>query len=159
MFVLAEGGLGFDAIDVAAGGCEHGFDVAAVFFVVDGGESFPDGAVFYFLRDAFEDDGLVGLLGADRAVRVRGDVFCLACVRAGAEPERVFPPDSPNQHEMRTAVGTSGGDPIVVRFFEALEGPAPGLQAFRRILGHVCEVGPVGTAWRGFVHEVPPRCV
>lgn len=114
MFVLAEGGFRFDAIDVAAGGCEHGFDVPSVFFVVDGSKTLPYGAVLDFVRDAFEDDGFIGLLGADRAVGVSGNVFCFARVRAGAEPECVFPPDSPDQHEMRAAAGTSGGDPIVV---------------------------------------------
>ena len=127
VLVLAEGGFWFDAIDIAAGGREHGLDVAAVFFVVDGGEALPDGAVFNFLRNTFQDDGFVGLLCADRAVAMRGDVFCFAGIRAGAEPESVFPPDSPNQHEMRTAARTRGGDPIVVGFFQTLECPAPRL--------------------------------
>jgi hypothetical protein len=126
VLVLAEGGFWFDAIDVAAGRYEERLDVAVVFFVVDGSEALPDGAVFDFVWDAFEDYGFVGMLGGDGAIDVCGDVFCFACVRAGAEPEGVFPPDSPNKHEMRTAAGTRGGDPIVVRFFEALEGPAPG---------------------------------
>ena len=153
MLVLAEGNKRFDAVDVAAAGCEHGFDIAAIFFVVDGCKALPDGAVFDFLRDAFEDNGLVGLLCADRTIRLRGDVFCFACIRAGAEPERTFPPDSPNYHEMRTAAGTRRGDPIVVGFFHALEGPAPGFQALGWILGHGGVVGPVGTAWGGFVHK------
>src|SRR5271155_3712202 len=131
VFVLAKGGLRFDAIDVAAGGREHGFDFAAVFFIVNASETLPHGAVFYFFRNAFQNDGLVGSLGADRAVSVRGDVFCFACVWAGAEPERFFPPDSPDYHEMWAAVGTSGGNPIIVGFFETLEGPAPGLETFR----------------------------
>jgi hypothetical protein len=138
VLVLAEGGLWFDAVDVAAGGCEHGFDVSAVFFVVDGSEALPNGAVFDFAGDAFEDDGFVGLLGANRAVSVSGDVFRFASVRASAEPERTFPPDSPDQHEMRTAAGPCRSDPVVVGFLETLEGPAPGFQALRRILWHAC---------------------
>src|SRR5271157_3335297 len=149
VLVLAEGGLRLDAIDVASAGGEHGFDVAAVFFVIDGGETLPHGAVFNFLRNAFQNDGFVGQLGADRAVHVRRDVFCFAGIRASAEPERVFPPDSPNQHEMRTTAGTSGRDPIIMRFFESLEGPTPGLETFRWSLRHVGKVRPVGTAWSG----------
>ena len=105
---------------------KHGFpDVAAVFFVVNGCKALPNGKVFDFLRDAFKDDGFVGMLGADRAVGVSSNVFCFASIWAGAEPERVFPPDSPDQHEMRAAVGARGGYPIIVRFFQALESPAP----------------------------------
>jgi hypothetical protein len=40
-----------------------------------------------------------------------------------------------------------------VRFLEALESPAPGFETLRWVFRHVCEVGPVGTAWSGFVHE------
>lgn len=96
MFVLAEGGFGFDAIDIPAGGYKHGFDVAAIFLVVDGGETLPDGAIGNFLGDTFKDDSFVSLLSANRAVGVRGDVLCFARVRAGAESERIFPPDTPN---------------------------------------------------------------
>lgn len=117
MLVLAEGGFGFDAVNVAAGRLEERFDVTAVFFVVDDGEALPNGAVFDFLGDTFDDNGCVGLLGADRAVIVCGDVFGFAGIWASAEPESVFPPDSPNQHEMRPAAGTRSGDPIVVGFF------------------------------------------
>ena len=127
MFVLAKSGLGFDAIDIAARGLEHGFDVAAILSVVDRCEALPDGAIFDFPGNAFEDDGFVGAIGANGAESVRGDVFCFACVWAGAEPERIFPPDTPDQHEMRAAVGTRCGDPIIVGFFEAFECPAPGL--------------------------------
>src|SRR5580693_4054958 len=54
---------------------------------------------------------------------------------------------------MRAAAGSGSGDPIVVRFFETLEGPAPGFQALGGILRHGGVVWPVGTAWRGFIHE------
>jgi hypothetical protein len=154
VFILAEGGLGDDFVNVAAGGGEERFDVAAVFFVVDGGKLFPDGAVWDFLRDAFYDDGFVGLFCADGTVAVGGDVFGFAGVGAGAEPESFLPPDSPDQHEMRAAVGTSGGDPIVVGFFEALEGPDPRLKTLVGIFGHFGEVGPVGAAWFGLGHRV-----
>lgn len=42
MLVLGEDGVGFDAVDVAAGSKEHGFDVAAIFLVVDRSETLPD---------------------------------------------------------------------------------------------------------------------
>jgi len=153
VFVLAEGGFGFDSIDVAAGRCEHGFDISAVFFVVDACKALPDRPVFDFLRDAFEDNGFVGLLGTDRAVRVGGDVFCLAGIWASTKPKCILPPDSPDEHQMRAAAGARRSDPIVVRFFQALEGPAPGFETLGRILWHVGKVRPVGTAWSGFVHE------
>src|SRR5208282_6454791 len=124
-------------------GREHGFDFSAIFLVVDGSEALPDGAVLDFLRDAFENDGFVGLVGSDRAVSVSGNVFGFASIRAGTEPERALPPDSPNQHEMRTTAGTRRRDPIIVRFFEALKRPTPGFQALGRILRHGGVVGPV----------------
>src|SRR5580658_7100169 len=55
VLILTEGGLRFDAVDVAARGGEHGFDVSTIFFVVDGGEALPDSAVFDFVGDAFKD--------------------------------------------------------------------------------------------------------
>src|SRR5579859_4799183 len=153
VLVLAEGGMRFDAIDAATGGEQEGLDVAAVFFVVDGGEAFPNGAVRDFLRDAFEDDRFVGMFGANGAVAVHGNVFCFSSIRAGAEPEGVLPPDTPNQHEMRTAAGACGGDPVVVGFFETFEPPRPVFQPFGRILGQGREVWPVRAAWLGFLHD------
>lgn len=127
MLILREDRLGLDAIDVAAGRGEHGLDVATIFFVIDGSEVFPRGAVGDFFRDAFENDGFIGAISADGAVNMRCDVLRFACVGSGAEPERPFPPNSPNQHEMRASIRPSGGDPIVVGFFEALKSPSPGL--------------------------------
>ena len=103
-----------DAVDVAAGGFEDGLEVAAIFLVIDRDEALPDGAVFYHFGDAFEDDGFVGFFRGDGAKSVGGDVFCFASVGAGSEPEGVLPPDSPDEHEVRTATGTGGGDPIVM---------------------------------------------
>ena len=153
VFVLAESGLRLDAIDVAVAGFEERLDVAAVFFVVDGGEAFPNGAVCDFLRNTFEDDRFVGLFGADCAIGVHGDVFCFSSIRAGAEPEGILPPDTPNQHEMRTSTGACGGDPIVVGFFETLESPVPGLQALNGILGPGRIIWPVRAAWLGLAHD------
>lgn len=98
VLVLAKGGFGFNAVDVAAGGGKHGFDVAAVLFVIDGGEALPYGTVFDFVGDAFEDDGFVGLVCADGAIHVSSNVSCFARFWAGTKPEGIFPPDSPNQH-------------------------------------------------------------
>src|SRR5579859_792783 len=153
VLVLAEGGLRLDAIDVATGGEQERLDVAAVFLVVDGGQALPNGAVSDFLRDAFEDDRFVGMFGANCTMAVRGDVFCLSSIRAGAEPEGVLPPDTPNQHEMRTSTGAWGGDPVVVGFFETFERPGPVFQSFGGILGHGREVWPVRAAWLGFPHD------
>src|SRR6266478_2740620 len=129
VFVLTEGDLRLDAEDATFGGHEKRLDVATVFAVVDLRELLPNGAVFDLLREAFEDDGFIGFFGADDNVRVRGDVFGLASARAGTEPEGVLPPDAPDQHEMRAAGRARGGDPIVMGFLKALEGPGPRLQA------------------------------
>ncbi len=114
VLVLAEGELRSDTEDAAPGRFEKGANVAAVFAVVDFDELLPDGAILDFLDSSFEDDGFVGFFGADHNVRVRGDVLCFAGTRAGAEPESVLPPDSPNEHEMRATIGAGGGDPVVV---------------------------------------------
>jgi len=98
VLVLGEDGLGLDAIHVAARGQEHGFDVAAVFCVVHGGEAFPHSTIGDLLGSAFENDGFVSAVGANRAEIVSDEILCFASVWARAEPEGVFPPDSPNQH-------------------------------------------------------------
>src|SRR5882724_6883839 len=116
MFVLPEGELRLNAVYTASRRLQQRADVAAVFVVVDLHELFPHGTVFDLFREAFEDDGFIGFLGADDNVRVRGDVFRFASARAGAEPEGILPPDAPDQHEMRAAAGARGGDPIVVGF-------------------------------------------
>src|SRR6266446_5893873 len=153
VFVLTEGDLRLDAEDAAFGGHEKRLDVTTVLAVVDLRELFPDRAVFDLLREAFEDDGFIGFFGADDNVRVRGDVFRFTSARAGAEPEGILPPDAPDQHEVRAAAGARGGDPIVVGFLEAFEGPGPGLEAsgsFRRFFK---SVGPVRAACLRLDHE------
>src|ERR1700674_1902330 len=146
VFVLTEGGLRLDAVYAASGSVQQRADVATVLGVVDLRELFPNRAVFDFLGEAFEDDGFIGFLGADDNLRVRGDVSCFASARAGAEPEGILPPDAPDQHEMRAAAGARGGDPIVVGFFEALEGPGPRLEAGGPFGRFFKRVGPVGAA-------------
>ena len=125
MLVLAESDLWGDAKDASVGSHQNRFDVPAVFRVIDLCELLPNGAVFDFFGSAFEDDGFVRLFGADDNVRVGGDVSCFSRARASAKPKSAPPPDAPNDHEMRTAIRTRGGDPIVMRFFETLEGPVP----------------------------------
>src|SRR6202171_4860211 len=114
VLVLAEGDLGLDTKHAAVGSHEKRLDVAAVFAVVNLCDLLPDGMIFDFFSEAFEDYGFVGFFGANHAVRGGGDVFFLARTRAGAEPERVLPPDAPDKHEVRPAIGARGGDPIVV---------------------------------------------
>src|SRR2546421_4943450 len=114
VLVLAKSDLRFDAEDAAIGSRENRFDVTAVFAVVDLSQLLPDGTIFDFFGGAFQDDGFVGLFGADDNVWVAGDIFCFAGARARAEPEGVLPPDSPNEHEMRAAAGPGRGDPIIV---------------------------------------------
>src|SRR5260370_23147347 len=128
VLVLAKGDLRYNAEDAAAGRFEKGANVAAIFAVVDFDELLPEGGIFDFLNNSFEDDGFVGFFCANDNSRVRGKIFCFAGARTGAEPEGVLPPDSPNKHEMRAATGARRGNPIFVGLSEALEGPGPGLE-------------------------------
>src|SRR6266849_3871534 len=114
VFVLTESNLWFDAEDAAIASHENGFDIAAVFVVVDLSELLPDGTILDFLGSALQNDGFIGFFCADDKVRVRRDVLCFARSRAGAEPERILPPDSPDKHEMRATIGASRGNPIVM---------------------------------------------
>src|SRR6267378_889889 len=81
VLVLAEGDLGLDSKHAAVGSHEERFDVAAVFAIVNLRDLFPDGTIFDFFSEAFEDYGFVGFLSADHAVRVSGDVFSLSRTR------------------------------------------------------------------------------
>src|SRR5713226_5485188 len=114
VLVLTKGNLRFDAKDRAAGRFEKWANVAAVFIVVDLDELLPDGTIFDFFGDAFEDDGLIGFFSADHNMRVRSHILCFAGARTGAEPEGVLPPNSPDKHEMRMAIWTRGGNPVIV---------------------------------------------
>src|SRR6267143_4654224 len=152
VLVLAKSDLRFDAEDAAAGSQEKRFNVSTVFAVVNLYDLLPDGTIFNFLGDAFEDYSLVGFFGADHAMRVGDDVLGLARTRAGAEPERVLPPDAPNKHEVRPAPWARGGDPIVVGLLEALEGPWPGFKASCFAGSFLRGVRPVGPAGLGFDH-------
>lgn len=117
VFVLSEGDLRLKAKDGATGREEKRFDVTAVLTVVDLSELFPNGMVLNFFHNTFQDYGFVGFFSANHTVRIGGDVFRLARAYAGAEPEGVLPPDSPDKHEVWASIGAGGGDPIVVRFF------------------------------------------
>ena len=127
VLVLAEGDLGLDTKHAAVGSHEKRLDVAAIFAIVNLRDLLPDGTIFDFFSEAFEDYGFVGFFSANDNSRICSDVLCFAGTRAGAEPEGVLPPDSPDDHEMRMAIGASRGDPVVVRFFDALKSPGPGL--------------------------------
>src|SRR5580765_6268399 len=59
---------------------------------------------------------------------VAGEIFGFARLAPSAEPKRVLPPDTPDYHQMRLPVGARSRDPIIVRFFEALERPRPGFE-------------------------------
>jgi hypothetical protein len=53
---------------------------------------------------------------------------------------------------MRAAAGARGGDPIVMGFFEAFEGPRPGLEAGGPFGRFFKSVGPVRAACFRFDH-------
>lgn len=153
MFVLGKGHLRFKAKDGAAGREKQRLDITAILPVVDLGELFPNGMVFDFFHNAFQDYGFVGFFRAKYTVRVGGDIFRFSRAWAGAEPEGILPPDPPDEHEVRASIRARGGDPIIVRFFEALESPGPGLEAGGRVGWILQGVGPMGTAALGFDHD------
>src|SRR6266481_1975668 len=101
VLVLGEDDAGLDSIDAAARGHKERLDIAAILGVVNSGETLPSGAIFDLLRDAFEDDSFVRALSADYAVRMGGNIFGFAGAGASAEPESIFPPHAPDQHEVR----------------------------------------------------------
>src|SRR4029077_13435543 len=150
VFVLSEDHFRLETEDGTAGSEQQRLEGAAVLAIVDLGELFPDRTVFDFFHNTFEDYSFVGFFRANNTMRIGSDVFRLACAGTGAEPESVLPPDAPDKHEVGPAVGASGGNPIVVRFFEALEGPRPWFEA-GRLVGWILQgVGPMGTAALGF---------
>ena len=104
VLVLGEDDAGLDSIDAATRGHKERLDIAAILGVVNGGETLPSGAIFDLLRDAFEDDSFVRALGADYAVSMGGNIFSFAGAGTSAEPESIFPPHAPDQHEVRTAL-------------------------------------------------------
>jgi len=152
VLVLSEGHLGLDAEDAAIGSQEERFDVATIFLVVDLRDLFPNGAVFDFFGKAFEDYGFVGFFGTDDEMSVSGNVLRFTRAGAGAKPEGILPPDSPDQHEMRTAIGPGCGDPVVVGLLEALESPRPGFEAGGGVGRILQGVEPEGAAWFGNEH-------
>src|SRR4029077_9798165 len=129
MFVLAKGNLGLHSEDAAVGSFEQRSNVSAVLAVVNFNDLLPDGAVGNFLRGTLQDYSFIRFFCGNHAARVCCDVLRLACPAAGAEPEGVLPPDSPDKHEMRATIRTGSGNPVVVGFFEAFESPAPGLES------------------------------
>ena len=152
MFILAEGYLGLNSVDTAAGRVEKGPDIAAVLAIVDFDDLLPDCAIFDFFCYTFQDDGFIGFFRANHTVGIDGEVLRLARAWASAEPESILPPDAPHQHEVGAAIGPRGGDPVVVGFFESLEGPLPGFEAGCRIRRILQGVGPVRSAHLGFGH-------
>jgi hypothetical protein len=98
VLVLGEGDLRFKAKDGAAGREKQRLDITAILAIVNLSELFPDGPVFDFFHNAFQDYGFVGFLSAKHTVRVGGDIFRLARAGTGAEPEGILPPDAPDEH-------------------------------------------------------------
>src|ERR1700736_6378071 len=88
VLVLTKSDLRFDAEDAAAGRQEKRLDVSTVFAVVNLYDLLPDGTIFNFLSEAFEDYSFVGFLGANHAVSVGGDVPCLSRNRRRREKNK-----------------------------------------------------------------------
>src|SRR5579862_4427603 len=81
------------------------------------------------LNNAFDDDCFLREFGADDTLRILRKIAGLARLAPGAEQESTVLPQSPDDHCVRRAVGLHCGDPVVVRFLQALLGPGPGEQA------------------------------
>jgi len=94
---------------------------------------------FYDFDTAFKDDRLVATVDVDRHGRVRFQVTCFVGGRIGGEVKGAGRPDSPDGRGVRTAVGTGGADPIVVRFCQSSFGEGLGdelhLRPRRRVVG------------------------
>src|SRR5271165_1228406 len=97
--------------------------------------------------NALHDNALRRVLGADDTVRICTQVLRLSRFRARAEIASVSQPDAPDNHRVRTAIGTHGGDQVVVGVREALRGPTPRYRAFHHLgnavsLRHYRAAGP-----------------
>src|SRR4029077_10736327 len=68
--------------------------------------------------------------------------FCLARAMSGTEPEGVLPPNTPDKHEVRAPIRPRCGDPVVVRIFQAFEGPGPGFEAGGGVAGLFQRIWP-----------------
>jgi hypothetical protein len=108
VLVLAEGYFGLDAKYAAAGRFEQRKDLPAIFAIVNFRNLLPGRVILDLLYRALDDHRLVRFFGADDTMRLRLDVLRFACLRAGAEPEGVFPPDAPHHHQMRAPVWACG---------------------------------------------------
>jgi len=141
------------------GGLEQREDIAAILAVVKIRNLLPFRPIFDFLGGALEDYRFIGLFRSDHTMGLCGNVFRLARARTGAEPESVFPPDAPNKHEVRPAIRARRSDPVVVRFFEALKRPVPGLEARGWVSRSFERVRPKRTARNGLTHRDSPPLI
>ena len=157
LLVLPENDARLDAKNGAAGALKQGFEVSAVFAIVNWDELLPERAHGNLLSDAFDDYGLLGVVRADDAARVRSNVPGFASARAGTEPESILPPNAPHNHEMRAAIRSGCGNPIIVRIFETLERPTPRLETGGGIRSRLQCVWPMRTAGFGFGHGTFPE--
>jgi len=157
VLILAENGLRVNAKNGATRRFEQRPDVAAIFAVVDCDELLPDGAIADFLHRAFEDYGFVRFFRANGAAGVVSEVSCLARAKSGAEPEGVLPPNAPDKHEVGAPIGPRCSDPVVVRIFQAFEGPGPGFEAGGSVAGLVQRIWPERMTRFWCKHGVPCR--
>jgi hypothetical protein len=120
--------------------------------------SFVRIAAVVFPSAPFDHYGLVRALGAQNASQILRQVTRLTRLPPGAEIESAIDPQAPDDHGVRRPIRFNRGDPIVVRFFQALLRPAPRQQAFRSFGNPV--TGHVGTGSFGFLilltaHPIP----
>ena len=59
-------------------------------------------------------------------VRIFGQVACLLGLAPRAEPKRSVEPQAPNDHGMRSTIGTHRDNPVLARVRQSLHGPFPG---------------------------------
>src|SRR5579859_2979329 len=97
--------------------------------LVDFPDAVPAGTGGEDRRLALDDDGLVGVFGADDTGGILGQVLRFAAARPGAEVERIGQPDAPDGHDVGAPLRADGRHPIIVAGLQARGRPTPGQQA------------------------------
>src|SRR6266545_2641402 len=81
------------------------------------------------LGGPLQDDGIGGIFGRRRTVRVGAQVTDLPGAQAAGEPQRCLMPHRPDRHHVRPPVRPYSGDPVVPRGGQPLLRPRPRQEA------------------------------
>jgi hypothetical protein len=111
-------------------------------------EKFPPGCQVGDLRDALDYNCLARIFCADHAFRVLRKVSRFARLAPCTENKPGFLPEAPDDHRVRCAVRLHGGDPVIMRFLQALLGPGPRQQSLAALGKAVTRSVEAGRFWR-----------